>query len=116
MKTAITIGSKQVQRLYYIELQGNLPLGEILGIDVLVQGAHISAVYKEVFPHIGIQEGFKYLEGRIEEPVLVNNMQGSRTKWHRSLQKQNSSLIQILPKLYLYKPQAVRSFSALHLD
>lgn len=79
MKTAITIGSKQVQRLYYIELRSNLPLGEILGIDVLVQGAHITAVYKEVFPHIGIQEGFKYLEGRIEEPVLINNMQGSRT-------------------------------------
>lgn len=62
---------------------------------MLVQGAHIAAVYKEVFPHIGIQEGFKYLEGRIEEPVLVNNMQGSGTKGHRSLLKRNSSLIQI---------------------
>lgn len=56
---------------------------------MLVQGAHIAAMYKEVFPHIGIQEGFKYLEGRIEEPVLVNNMQGSGAKGHRSLLKQN---------------------------
>lgn len=66
------------------------PLGEILGVDMFVEGAHITAMNIKSLPHGGIEKGLKHLKGGIKDPVLIDNMQGGSANRHGSLQRDNS--------------------------
>lgn len=63
-----------------------IPLGQVLRIYMLMQGAHIAAMYIEFFSHGGVEERLKDLKCRIEEPVLIDYMQGRSAQGHGCLE------------------------------
>lgn len=55
-------------------------------VDVFVQGSHVTAMDVELFSHSGVEERFKYLECRVEDPILIYNMKGGCSNGHGGLQ------------------------------